>query len=217
MSELLTKYGFKIEKGGAICCPFHNEKTPSFKIYKNGTRYHCFGCGESGDVITFVMKYCGIDFKQALARINYDFNLNLQDGKNLTLRENVKHRKEIAKRNELKDRIVRLKEVIDIAYSLLCEAERKRRENIPNLSLIHIFFIFGFQKSHKIQYRLLVVISKLFCFCIECEPYAFEFFVKVNRFRFIFFQVHNKRRRYLECIGKEYKDVSKRQLQGNSF
>lgn len=132
MSELLTKYGFKIEKGGAICCPFHNEKTPSFKIYKNGTRYHCFGCGESGDVITFVMKYCGIDFKQALARINYDFNLNLQDGKNLTLRENVKHRKEIAKRNELKDRIVRLKEVIDIAYSLLCEAERKRRENIPN-------------------------------------------------------------------------------------
>ena len=77
------------------------------------------------------MKYCGIDFKQALARINYDFNLNLQDGKNLNLRENVKRKKEIAKRNELKNRIVRLKEVIDIAYSLLCEAERKRRENIP--------------------------------------------------------------------------------------
>ncbi|MBC8597226.1 CHC2 zinc finger domain-containing protein [Qingrenia yutianensis] len=131
MSELLAKYGFKIEKGGAVCCPFHNEKTPSFKIYKNGTRYHCFGCGESGDVVTFVMKYCGIDFKQAIARINYEFNLNLQGGKNLTLRENVKRSKEIAKRNELKNRIVRLKEVIDIAYSLLCKAERKRRENIP--------------------------------------------------------------------------------------
>ena len=38
-------------------CPFHIEKTPSFSINEDGQYYHCFGCGESGDVITFVEKW----------------------------------------------------------------------------------------------------------------------------------------------------------------
>ena len=38
------------------CCPFHNEKTPSFSVYTgNDEHFYCYGCGAGGDVITFVM------------------------------------------------------------------------------------------------------------------------------------------------------------------
>ena len=42
-------------------CPFHNEKTPSFTVYPENGSYYCFGCGQGGDVITFVMKNENLD------------------------------------------------------------------------------------------------------------------------------------------------------------
>lgn len=47
-------------------CPFHHEKTPSFMVNRERQSYKCFGCGEAGDVISFVMKQENIDFGQAL-------------------------------------------------------------------------------------------------------------------------------------------------------
>ena len=46
------------------CCPFHNEKTPSFYVYEDG--YHCFGCGAHGDAISFVMQSEGAGFMEAV-------------------------------------------------------------------------------------------------------------------------------------------------------
>lgn len=48
------------------CCPFHNEKTPSFSINNDDGIYHCFGCKESGDVIKFVQKMENVDFMDAV-------------------------------------------------------------------------------------------------------------------------------------------------------
>lgn len=48
------------------CCPFHNEKTPSFSINNEDGIYYCFGCKESGDVIKFVQKMENIDFMDAV-------------------------------------------------------------------------------------------------------------------------------------------------------
>ncbi|ELO1827350.1 hypothetical protein QXB71_002587 [Vibrio cholerae] len=53
------------------CCPFHNDKTPSFKINKEIGRYHCFGCGESGDPIDFLMDHKHLDFKNAIKELCY--------------------------------------------------------------------------------------------------------------------------------------------------
>ncbi len=47
-------------------CPFHKERTPSFVVFPDTQSYYCFGCGESGDAITFVMKHQGLSFKEAL-------------------------------------------------------------------------------------------------------------------------------------------------------
>lgn len=51
------------------CCPFHNEKTPSFSVNEDKGFYHCFGCGEHGDIISFVMKSENVDFKTAISEL----------------------------------------------------------------------------------------------------------------------------------------------------
>lgn len=48
------------------CCPFHNEKTPSFAVSENKQMYHCFGCGVSGNAYTFLMQYENYSFPEAV-------------------------------------------------------------------------------------------------------------------------------------------------------
>lgn len=50
----------------AVLCPFHQEKTPSFIIYRTNNTFHCFGCSVSGDSIDFMMKLNKISFKKAV-------------------------------------------------------------------------------------------------------------------------------------------------------
>ena len=51
------------------CCPFHNDKTPSFCVSEDKGFCKCFGCGESGDIISFTMKVNNMDFKSAIEEL----------------------------------------------------------------------------------------------------------------------------------------------------
>ena len=60
-------------------CPFHGEKTPSFSVHSGQQFFHCFGCGESGDVFTFVMKYYGLDFPDAIKTLANKYHIELPE------------------------------------------------------------------------------------------------------------------------------------------
>src|SRR3981189_2049283 len=63
----------KLKKAGAQnysgLCPFHNEKTPSFSVHATRQFYHCFGCGVSGDVFSFVQKIENVTFPEAVRAV----------------------------------------------------------------------------------------------------------------------------------------------------
>ncbi len=66
--ELIGTY-IRLEKAGAhykACCPFHQERSPSFMVNEEKNMWHCFGCGKGGDVFAFVMEIEGLDFREAL-------------------------------------------------------------------------------------------------------------------------------------------------------
>src|ERR1700681_404070 len=58
-----------LKKAGAnyvACCPFHNEKSPSFTVSPTKQFYHCFGCGAHGTAIGFLIEYSGLGFVEAV-------------------------------------------------------------------------------------------------------------------------------------------------------
>lgn len=72
----------KLQKKGGNhwgCCPFHNEKTPSFAVSENKQMYHCFGCGVSGNVYTFVMQYENYSFPEAVKLLAERAGVNLPE------------------------------------------------------------------------------------------------------------------------------------------
>ena len=81
-AALATERGLSLKRIGRhlyALCPFHNEKTPSFTISPQFGLFHCFGCGVSGDVIGFVMRFDRLRFPEAVRKLAARANVNLED------------------------------------------------------------------------------------------------------------------------------------------
>ncbi len=61
------------------CCPFHNEKTPSFVVSPTKNLFRCFGCGESGNAVTFVMKHESMSYPEALKLIAKRYGIEVKE------------------------------------------------------------------------------------------------------------------------------------------
>lgn len=61
-------------------CPFHNEKTPSFVVSETKQIFTCFGCGATGDVLSFVEKYYQLDFMQAVEKLADEYGITVRRG-----------------------------------------------------------------------------------------------------------------------------------------
>jgi hypothetical protein len=81
ITVVLDYYGLSVNSTGFANCPFHQENTPSFKVYTESNSYYCFGCGEHGTVIDFVMRYFHLTTIGAVTKLNDDFKLNLMLGR----------------------------------------------------------------------------------------------------------------------------------------
>ncbi|PSU30897.1 DNA primase [Photobacterium lutimaris] len=70
----------KLKKQGknfGACCPFHNEKTPSFSVSQEKQFYHCFGCGAHGNVLDFVMEFDRLEFVEAIDELASQLGLEV--------------------------------------------------------------------------------------------------------------------------------------------
>ena len=112
MQDIIDKYGIE-NNGKMFCCPFHHDRHPSAKIYKNS--FYCFVCNVGGDSIRFVENLFSLSFKDAMQKINIDFNLGL-DSNNVDYKR-LKELKSI--QNEKKERKQRLVK----KYCYMCDVK----------------------------------------------------------------------------------------------
>lgn len=79
--DVVDRY-VKLKKAGAnftACCPFHNEKTPSFTVSPSKQFYHCFGCGAHGNAIGFLMEYSGLAYPEAIRSLAESIGMEVPD------------------------------------------------------------------------------------------------------------------------------------------
>lgn len=81
IDDLMKNYGIQTNRQGVACCPLHNEKTPSFKVYPKTNSFYCFGCGAGGDVIKFVELMEHVSASDAAKIIDGNFGLGICGGK----------------------------------------------------------------------------------------------------------------------------------------
>lgn len=99
MQDIVNGYGIEINRSGFCSCPFHEEKTPSMKIYEKG--YYCFGCNEKGDQIKFVQKLFNLENPlDAAKKINEDFSLGLDFNYKSTKEEFISAKNIVSERQQ---------------------------------------------------------------------------------------------------------------------
>ncbi|MEC5182063.1 DNA primase [Arthrobacter sp. CG_A4] len=90
-------------------CPFHDERSPSFTVRPQVGRYHCFGCGEDGDVISFVQKLDHTSFQEAVEKLaaRIGFELRYEDGGSGPNREDIGRRQRLLDAHKVADEFFR--------------------------------------------------------------------------------------------------------------
>ena len=92
IEEVIADYLPDLKKRGTnywACCPFHNEKTPSFSVSPTKGIYKCFGCGAGGNAVNFVMEIGGLSYPEALKELGSKYNIEIKE-KQLTPEQIVK-------------------------------------------------------------------------------------------------------------------------------
>ena len=74
VKQAAEHYGYEVNRGEMICCPFHDDRHPSMKL--NRDYFYCFGCGATGDVIDFVARLFGLSSYDAAKKLAYDFGID---------------------------------------------------------------------------------------------------------------------------------------------
>lgn len=138
MNQVLEYYGIEMNRKGLCLCPFHDDKDPSLKAYKNGKGFYCFTCGTGGDVIKFVALYRGLGNLEAAKELAAAFGVPIRIP--VTYREKREAEKQHRKRRELATFTRKARMWLTAYRGLLCEAVRERDghfwEGLGNLTYV---------------------------------------------------------------------------------
>lgn len=154
MREVVTAYGYEVNRGGYIYCPFHSEKTPSCMVYEKNI--HCFGCGVNADAISFVRRLFGLNFKEAIAKLNDDFNLELD----LSYDSSPEAKQEATKRAKEHKRKQQEKIQRDKALIAKCKLYRSYLYALDELKppteydFLHPDFVYALHNVERLGYEL---------------------------------------------------------------
>ena len=144
--EAAEFYGIKVRRNGMACCPFHDDKNPSMKVDQ---RFHCFGCGEDGDVIDFTAKLFNLSSKEAAEKLAQDFGL-IYDSQAPPRRRYVRQKTEAQKFREDRQRCYR---VLSDYYHLLKKWGIDHSPRTPEEEP-HPRFVEAIQKKTYVEYLL---------------------------------------------------------------
>ena len=121
------QYGFEVSRDGMMCCPFHDDNTPSMKVDE---RFHCFGCGEDGDAIDFVGKLFSLKPKEAAQKLAHDFGLSY-DGQERYKPSKVSIIKRIKREKDRKS-VIRCGDTLSTYYALLSQWRKQYAPESPH-------------------------------------------------------------------------------------
>ena len=112
--DACRQYGIDLNRHGFARCPFHSEKTASFRAWPGDRGFFCFGCGAHGSTIDLVMKLFDVSLYEACKRLNDDFRLGLVREGNLSNAERIAQNKAAWERKKQAERAEReYRELID--------------------------------------------------------------------------------------------------------
>lgn len=135
MKDVLYKYRIKTNKD-MFHCPFHKDKNASAKAYENS--FYCFSCHRTGDVIQFVQYLYNLNFKEAMQKINEDFNLGLNSNIKVDYNKINRIKKEREEKEKYKEKLLKeYREKYKIRDRLKHQRESlKQRINLINVNEI---------------------------------------------------------------------------------
>lgn len=139
MREVAERYGFAADRTGCIPCPFHNEKTPSCRLYEHS--FFCFGCDAGGDVINFVARVERITNSEAAAKLS---------GEHLIVADPPA----VARRRREREKVEKFKRWEHDAFNALLTYYRRLCEYQKEYKYPHRLYIQSLTESERIKHLL---------------------------------------------------------------
>ena len=171
MIEMLQYYGIETNRSNFCRCPFHSERSASFKAYPGTRRFYCFGCGAHGSVVDFVMLYFGLNFQDAIAKINEDFSLGLPIGEKLDRRKQLEMQRQAFMRKREMNAKKAEQERLENAYWEAFDEWKRLDDNKRNYATktptepLHPLFVEALKNIAGAEYNLS---------CAEIARYEYE-------------------------------------------
>nr|WP_274603386.1 CHC2 zinc finger domain-containing protein [Blautia glucerasea] len=146
-------YGIRVGRNGMVCCPFHNDRTPSMKV---DSRFYCFGCGASGDVIDFAALLHGLGKREAAVRLAEDFGVSYEKSGNAPP-DRKRHNRSQPRQKSAEQRF---QETERYCFRVLCDYQRLLEHwktayaPQPQDAIWHPLFVEALQRISYTEYLL---------------------------------------------------------------